>query len=146
MLGLTNGQRAIRTGALGSCLIMVGAFLPWADIATVFGSISMNGMVGGGDGRVTLTAGIFALAIWFWHYRQPHIILPLLTSSIGFGVALIIGWEMYSLETHFADAPEGVVIASIGIGLYLSLLGGLMLMFAGLWACRTEEWRAHTKR
>jgi hypothetical protein len=49
---------------LGGLLIVLGSFLPWLTAtAPLIGTITVNGLQGGGDGIITLALGIITVVI-----------------------------------------------------------------------------------
>jgi hypothetical protein len=54
-----------RTGPIvaliGGALVLVGSFLPWATVASGFGSASLSGTEG--DGKITLVVGLLAALV-----------------------------------------------------------------------------------
>ena len=49
--------------ALGGLLIAIGSFLPWISVSSAFGSLSRNGVEGGGDGVSTLIIGVLMVLL-----------------------------------------------------------------------------------
>ena len=46
---------------IGGGLVLLGSFLPWASVATVFGTVSLNGIEG--DGKITVVLGVVLVLI-----------------------------------------------------------------------------------
>jgi hypothetical protein len=46
---------------IGGGLVLLGSFLPWATVATVFGTVSLNGI--DGDGKITMVLGLVLVLI-----------------------------------------------------------------------------------
>jgi hypothetical protein len=97
-----------KIGLGGSGLAIVGAFLPWA---TVFGT-SIAGIQG--DGVLTLIGGIVVAGLIWWRPWEKNTQIG--TAAIGV-LTVLIG---FSAMTSVA-----------GIGIYLTLVGGLAMAYAG---------------
>lgn len=114
-LGLkTNGEKV---GLIGAILIIMGSMLPWGT-----GPFGMSASGLEGDGIITLLLGIVSiilLALASWG-RENKIGQPIL----GILVILIAG----NVFLDMMDIP----IASPGSGLYLTLLGGIILLLLPL--------------
>lgn len=125
---MTTGEKA---GLAGGVSAVVGAVLPWAT----FGRRTINGL--DGDGLITLVFGIAVGALivvrdWERMDQIGAAVLGLLTLGLAgnvysnLGSASRYGYGMYEVST------------SPGIGLYLTLLAGI-LMLAGAWLGYNDE-------
>ena len=110
----------------GGLLAVVAALLPWATLNTIFGSLSRNGIDNGGDGLFTAALGIIgALALWQagrW----------LWAAGISGGLIVAIGiYDISDVRNMVSDVnaeSEGYASASVGSGLYLTVLAGVILV------------------
>lgn len=114
-------------------LALVGAFLPWVTIATVFGSLSRNGM--DGDGRASAAAGIavglIALMMLDGKIRSsaPAVVVVVVSAAI-FVVGLV---DARDVAGRFTDLQAtGVGDAQVGVGLWVTCLAGLVGIAGGL--------------
>jgi hypothetical protein len=108
----------------GAVAVIIGALLPWASVDTPFGSVSKNGT--DGDGVITIVFGAAAavLLIIRWNKaRARGLTIGALVLSVLVGVIAVI--DMVDVKSRFSDSPI-TVDASIGIGLWLTLLGALV--------------------
>ena len=111
---------------LGGVAVIIGSLLPWASVATAFGSITVNGT--DGDGVLTLIAGaILAIAgvvkngaVGKASGQNVLIIL----ASIAAGLIAI--YDMSNITT-VADNPFASV--SVGAGLYVVVIGAVIGLF-----------------
>jgi len=106
-------------GIIGALCVIVGAFLPWAT----WSSIAVAGVEG--DGRITLFLGFITGALLLWSPRgkkkASFLILGLIISLIGC-------YDAY-------DVSKGVVPGvkpNIGIGLFATIIGGLIIVISGI--------------
>ncbi len=109
----TNGEKVALIGAI---LIIIGSTLPWG---TAFG-LEVSGLEG--DGVYTLFLGIASiilLALVSWE-RGNKIGQPIL----GILVIVIAG-------NVFLDVRD-IHFVSVGLGLYLTILGGIILLLVPL--------------
>ena len=132
---MTDDQKwnwATGTGAVGSIFVFIGALLPWVT-ATVplIGSLSVSGMEG--DGKYTLAAGVVAFMAVIWTHFQRHLGGSILAALLGGAVAGRMLWAIADFESLTND-PELALLASLGAGIYVGLLGGIALVAGGLWS------------
>jgi hypothetical protein len=112
-------------GVIAAGVIVVAALLPWASVQTVFGTISKNGIEG--DGAVTAVFGAVIGGMFVMQRRGGYaaaIVLAGLTIAIS-------GYDLIDVN-RLGDDGEGLASISAGIGLYLTLLGGLAAMFCAI--------------
>jgi len=106
-------------------LAIVAALLPWTTVNTVFTSISRNGIDGGGDGLFTLGLGIVgALALWqagrwLWAAAISGVVI------IVIGIVDIV--DVQGLVDEVNADSDGLASASVGAGLYLTVIAGVVL-------------------
>ena len=106
-------------------MIVVGAFLPWASVQTVFGTISKNGI--DGDGAVTAVLGLVIGGMFLLQRRGGYlaaVVLSALTIAIS-------GYDLIDVG-RLGDDADGFASISAGIGLYATLLGGLAAFFCAI--------------
>ena len=141
-IGPTADQRATigppnrdgNTAALmvGGALISIGSFLPWVTAYTGFGSIGRSGIEGGGDGVITLIAGLGILILGssrFFGYSQPtawRFAPPLLAGLITLAIVIVdyLGIEerVRSIEAEGGGASVGMGLYAVGIGAAATIL------------------------
>ncbi len=105
------------TGAFGAALSFLGALLPWAR----WGPYSAPGT--DGDGLITLVLAIaigMALLWAFLGYQRALVYIASVAASV-----LILGIGIYDMSNvaRLTDSSTGV---TIGAGLYLTVIGGLV--------------------
>lgn len=110
---------------LGGAVVILGSFLPWATVTTVFGTIGRTGMEGG-DGVLTLLLGLSivgcgisaATAAKFW-WRIPVL--------LGAAVAAFAWFEYQNIASKLATvASNPYVTSSIGAGIWVLHVGALV--------------------
>jgi hypothetical protein len=117
-----QNQSALMIG-IGGAALAIGSFLAWG---TVLG-ISVSGM-DGGDGWMTLIGGGVVAAYGFLTMQGNNSLpkwLPWAGLVVGLGVALINFFDIMG--------TDGV---SIGIGMWLMLIGGVVALY-GLFQSRS---------
>lgn len=108
---------------IGSVLTVVGAFLPWATFDTFAGSASVSGM--DGDGVLTLIGGLVAGAgAGVAGARSWNIVAVRLAAVAGLAITAI---AIYYLNEPVPGTP-GFGSADRGIGLFITCLGGLLVL------------------
>lgn len=103
------------TTAISMAVVALGAFLPWAS----FLGYSVSGIEG--DGVLTLGAAVIGLAILFFAPPRTRKAQLWISGGLAAAVALVALNDM----TNFA-----------AIGIYLTLLGGLVWLGAVIWDAR----------
>lgn len=117
-------------GGICALFVLIGAFLPWASVISIFGSMSISGI--DRDGMITFILSILAFgAIYFGVMKQKKGASSISIILLGLLIALTavvdgIGVGDISSESEY-------LYMQIGIGLYLTGIGGVGLIFAGLW-------------
>jgi hypothetical protein len=108
----------------GAIVVIIGAFLPWASIDIGFDSVSKNGT--DGDGVITIVFGIAAVVLLIIRWNKVRArgltIGALVLSALTAVIAVI---DMVDVKSRFSDSPFAIS-ASIGIGLWLTLIGALV--------------------
>jgi hypothetical protein len=111
----------------GAAMVTVGSLLPWANVtAPFFGTFSIAGT--DGDGTLTLVAGLVVGALTLWAYAgrfSPGPIVAALVVSLVSGVVAIVDMADVSGLAGEASEDDVSVAVSIGIGLWLVLLGAV---------------------
>lgn len=115
--GLSTGQIVAGVGGIG---LVVGAFLPWISLQTIFGTIEKNGW--DGDGKITLTCGVIVAALVFMDEKWAQVVAVV----AGAVAVLVCGLDYLDVSDRVSEANQTDGIAgSVGVGLYLSLAGAL---------------------
>lgn len=114
---VATGQKIAGAGAVGT---VVGSFLPWVESPL----ITLPGT--DGDGILTLLLGLVILGIIF--VRNWSKIEMFATGGIGVLTIIIAGNAFLNLGSQLENE---VVEISIGIGLYITLISGVIMLIAG---------------
>lgn len=125
------GWAVERKAGLVACgLVVVGAFLPWATVTTIFGSVAQTG-VDGGDGW--FTAGAAALsALAFATHRRGGYLAAVVLGVLVVAVALVDVVDVQGTVDEVNRESDGFARASTGAGLWLTLFAGIgFLVLAG---------------
>jgi hypothetical protein len=105
----------------GGAMLLVGSFLPWITVSTIFGTISRSGVDRNGDGLISAGLGVAAGIIGYFMLNRG-------SWSRGASVALVVIAAVAGLLVFFDgqdiagrlgefDAEAG--LASVGIGLWV---------------------------
>ena len=127
---------------LGGLLIVLGSFLPWLTATAPFvGTISTNGMQGGGDGMITLALGVLTILIGvaqltanlprrFW---WAAIVTGALTGLVAIG-----GYSSVQDRIADATAESNLIVASVGAGIWTLFVGAAFAIVGG-WLARNRS-------
>jgi hypothetical protein len=129
---LGDKARLIGLGmSAAALLVVVAAFLPWVRIDDV----TLNGLGGGGqvrDGVVTLPLALPVAVLGMVRaFGQASVPAAITSTVIGFLVALLAAHDLGNLETVYRIA-QGYLEVTTGVGLGLTLLGGLGMGALGM--------------
>lgn len=107
---------------VGAVLMIIGSFLPWASM----GEMSISGTsAGAGDGWISVILGALLIAVSFVSAGWRSLVLMILAAiSAAFGV-----WKL--IEALDIPAP-----ASIGIGIWLLAIGGVLALVGAVMSRR----------
>lgn len=116
----------------GAALIIVGSFLPWAQIRSIFATLSVNGM--DGDGILTLAGGVIIAVLGFTaigktERGESQSLLWYVSFPVTVGVAVIGLLNFANISEIIAD-PDALVAPGYGPGLFL-IIGGAGLATIG---------------
>ncbi|WP_326599202.1 hypothetical protein [Streptomyces sp. NBC_01803] len=138
----------VTLAAGGGLLLILGSLLPWIggpDAGEVVYGASEHGLgsragLSGGDGGITLAAGIVAVPTGLWYLtgqagRRSRMVL------LGAG-ALAGAWALLHLaETGEMPGPDGATLdISPGVGLYLLVAGAIAVLAGGAAAPASRLW------
>ena len=118
--GFTTGQKV---GFAGVATAAVGAFLPWLSVTALGATATKQGI--DGDGSITLVLSLIAGALLFAKYEGNY---RWLSVVLG-GVVALVALVYINDPLAGATAPSGVAVdVSVGSGVYLTALGGVLLV------------------
>jgi len=116
-----TGSRSTIVALVSALVVIVGSFMTWVTVSQGSLSISAGGMDEGGDGVITLVVAIAAGAAAVFLKGRARMI------SVVVGGAVVL---LVAIIDIFDILGEDLVDASVGIGLWLVLLGGAALTAA----------------
>ena len=132
---MNKPQQVTLVGAIG---LVIGAVLPWAKIASIFGEITKAGYEG--DGIFTgIIGGVLILGALLSKGKPGK--RYSVASSLVAGIAgLIALFDLINVSSAISDlGSEGIVMASVGAGLYITLLAALIAVVGGLQVVTPNE-------
>ncbi|MDP9234685.1 MAG: hypothetical protein M3P01_09065 [Actinomycetota bacterium] len=118
----------------GGGLIIVGSFLPWiAATLPLVGTLSRNGLDGGGDGLISLGIGIevAVMGLAFMSatsgLKRPDVFV-----GIGGGLAIVGAiFEYENVSNRISGlSPLAQGLAHVGSGIYVIGVGGILAAIA----------------
>jgi hypothetical protein len=122
-MGWTNERKL----GVGACLVVVvGAFLPWAKLTTILGSLTKSG-IDGGDGWISAGAAALSIIAFTKNRRGDYIgamVLGLLAAAVGLYDVVDISKFVDRVESE----GEGLATASVGVGLWMTFFGSLAVV------------------
>ncbi len=147
----------------GGALLLVGSFLPWAEVSGGGQSVTASG-IDGSDGYLTIAAGLAALVAGFLLMRQAKrglAILAIVAGLLGAGLGI---YDATTAKDNVLDAAAeelaptvpgatveqvreildaaidaGQFGISISIGLYVVIGGGVLALIGGLLSMKGSD-------
>jgi hypothetical protein len=117
---------------IGGVLVAVGSLMPWATVTHAFGTLTVNGTEG--DGRITLVVGLILVLVAVLELagtvsgrnvaRDIALILAFVAAGIGV-------YQIVNLESRLGDVRSEFARASVGMGLYSVVGGGVLGVVGG---------------
>jgi hypothetical protein len=124
--------------------MVVGSFLPWITATLpLVGTVSRNGVDGGGDGLISLGLGI-AIAVLGLAFmsaaswpKRPDILV-----GIGGGLAIVGAIVEYQNVTSRISGlpPMAQGLGNVGSGIYVIGAGGILAIIAAAMMGHVVEW------
>jgi hypothetical protein len=127
---------AVALGASGA-LIGLGSFLPWMTVL----SLSRSGLDGGGDGILTLAIGIILVLVAVASFAGTDLggsgrILGLFGGLGAVAIAILDGNDV---ANRITSVSSEYVSGSIGMGLYVVGIGGVLAVLVALFGGRRKR-------
>ena len=122
---------------VGGGLVALGSFLPWITATAAFlGTISRNGIDGGGDGIWTIVIGVIVVIGVVGGLSSPGAVGAARAAAVVGGIAaVVVGFldmsDVQGRVNTIANGSSGA-IASVGMGIYVVMLGGALAVVGGL--------------
>jgi hypothetical protein len=115
-------------GIVGGILALVGTVLPWVTISDAAGSITASGLEVFIFGIPAMILGVLGLV--FLAIEKKGFAIAGLVMGILVLIFAILAVTMTSVIAGFA-AYTGVVTVGMGYGMYLTLVGAILLIVGG---------------
>jgi len=121
---------------VGAALAAIGCFLAWVDVqgftANAFdgGYVTSLGDGDGKDGMLILPLALAAAALGVLHFKARNSLASLGLIALGVVIVGIAGYNIWKI-VDLSDSMKYV-----GIGLYLTIAGGVVTALAGLFGPR----------
>lgn len=121
---------------VGAAMLIAGSLLPWVKAQAGFFTATKNGIEG--DGVLTLLLGA-AIALSFLLTRAPKTAAWLVIAFAGIATAIAV-YDIVDVSQKAEDlANQNSTInvsASVGVGLWVAVLGGAVALVGGLLALK----------
>lgn len=119
-------------GIVGGIAAIVSAFLVWIKVNFPGGEATGNGWDSSPDAKIVLAIGIAAVAVGVALFLTRHVVLRLLLLAAGVGALAVAVRDMLDVP-NFGKflKPNGAQGQSIGVGLYVVVAAGVVLLIAG---------------
>lgn len=115
---------------LGSIGLVGGALLPWVSANSIFGSMSKVGIEG--DGMFTAGIGVILLLTALLAKGKPGKIYSWAVSIFWLIAFFLLVYTYTNVSAAVSNEASGMLIASVGTGLYVSFLGAILAFIGGL--------------
>lgn len=116
----------------GGALMLVGSFLPWISVTTIFGTLSRSGVDGNGDGMISAALGLGAagigVALLNRESRPASVALVVIAALVG----VLVYVDGSDIAGRLGELDTDAALASIGIGLWVVGAGALLTGVMGL--------------
>jgi hypothetical protein len=126
--------------AVGGLLVGVGSFLPWATITSPFiGDLTVAGTAA--DGKITLVIGVAILIVAALRLLRPSTPALVQRLTILFGLIVVAVGIMDVINVSSVSTEVGgqdVATVSVGFGLWVVILGGLLAIVGGIVVSRAK--------
>jgi hypothetical protein len=120
---------AALTGLAGLAVV-VGSIMPWASIATAFGTVSVAGTEG--DGKITLALGVGLLILAAVQISNANPGLRLFSAIVGAGTGVVAVIDIANVSSKVGEVSSAFARASVGSGLYVVLVGGALAIIGAV--------------
>ena len=124
----------------GAGAVMLGALLPWAKVQAGIFSAEKAGTDGDGVITLLLALGVGVVAILLVT-QGVQLWKPIVIVAAGGLCVLTAIVDMVDVKNRAADPPEGLegIQVTIGIGLWLTLLGAVAIVVGGVLTLTTRN-------
>lgn len=130
------GKLGALATVVGGAVIVGGSMLPWMTMTAPFvGTISKNGLDSGGDGIITLILGSIAFCVGAARFVSPiPWIVQAVPAALGAITGLLMAFDLNDVIERVSKATSGtpMLSASVGVGIYASIIGALLTIAGGL--------------
>jgi len=121
---------------VGAALAAIGCLLPWVDFLGItanafdFGHVTSLGDGDGKDGLLILPIAVVAAVLGGLHFKGRNSLASMGLIALGAAIVVIAGYNLWKVY----DAMDSMEY--VGIGLYMTIVGGLVTALAGLFGPR----------
>ena len=137
---MDESRRYQAWGAIaGGALMLVGSFLPWITITTIFGTLSRSGVDGNGDGLFSAGLGILAAAIGVALLRNESRAGSLALVVLGALGGLLVYVDATDIQGRLGDLGSDAALGSVGIGLWVVGAGAALVAVMGIEGVRPKR-------
>ncbi|TFH33605.1 MAG: hypothetical protein E4G99_11215 [Anaerolineales bacterium] len=134
---MNRGRLIMQIGAIG---LIISAFLPWISVSNLYGNApgAEEGIAIGweGDGFITGGIGLILLVSTFMSKGKAGKRYSIVGAVFGLLACVAIFTDFQAIVKM---RPEAGILASTDIGLYLTLVGGIVAIIGGLQMTPSHE-------
>ena len=120
----------IAIGAAAAAL--VGSFMSWVSVSSIFGSLEVSGFKGG-DGKLTAAAAVAAILLILGGVTNRAAVIVAMLAMMGGLIVSLYDWN--NLQHLVSGNSSALVQPAVGDGLYLCIAGfglGLVALWKAL--------------
>ena len=110
---------------IGGILVITGSLLPWTTASNIFNSYEYSGIEG--DGEISVVLGIIMIAAALFRFNRPgsRALIAVFFAVLAFSFGLI-ELSAVSEDVNEVKNLNPLVDASVGLGIYLIIIGGVL--------------------
>jgi hypothetical protein len=125
----TSLSTAGKVAVAAAVAALIGSFLPWVSIVSIFGSIEVSGFTAG-DGKLTAGAAVIAMLLGYLGLTKGNngpVVLAIL-AALGGAIASI--YDLTNIQNAINGSESEGMAVTVGYGLYLCSAGFVVCFFA----------------
>jgi Na+/proline symporter len=123
-------SRTLAVGLAGAILAAAGTILPWVTASAGIATLSRTGLELGGDAQILAAAAVIAALALLWGKRTGAVFGML----AGIAVVVIGYADLQDIQRRVANLDTAT--GTVGPGIWVSLLGGVLLAAGSFMAWR----------
>jgi hypothetical protein len=115
----------------GAGVVLLGLMGPWAKVISIV-SVSVSGF-DTGDGKVVACFALGAFLFLALYARGRRSVFMLIAAAVfGVLVTAAAAYDLFDISSSLSDVNSDYARASVGWGLYLTVIGGIAIVAGSL--------------